>query len=144
MTASRSRFGLVSQDEIIYAIGGRWDWENRHNSVESFHSPSNLTLEDDMTLNHTRLGHCSLGFNNSLFVVAGFVNGNGSKSLMKFDLGPDFPRELVSLADLEVPRYYPAYSVVQLQGQDGVFVSGGERMNDVDGITIQNSVELKF
>ena len=95
-----------------------------------------------MTLDHTRLGHCSLGFNNSLFVVAGFVNGYGSRSVMKFDLGPYSPREWVSLADLEVPRYYPACSVGQFQGQNGIFVSGGEHMNDIGAVTMENSVEF--
>ena len=80
-----------------------------------------------MTLGHTRLGHCSLGFNNSLFVVAGFVNGYGSKSVMEFNLGAGSLGEWVSLADLALPRYYPACGNGHYQGQKGMYVSGGNR-----------------
>ena len=45
MATTRSEFGMVTQGEKIYAIGGRKDWDNKHSSVESFHPSSNWTLE---------------------------------------------------------------------------------------------------
>ena len=140
MTTTRSEFGMVTQGEKIYAIGGRKDWDNKHSSVESFHPSSNWTLEEDMTLGHTRVGHCSLSTSESLIVIAGFVNGYGSKSVMEFNLGKGSLGEWVSLADLDVPRYYPACGNGHYQGQEGIYVSGGEHFKTY--ITPEKSVEF--
>ena len=142
LTTTRGEFGMAVVGEKIYVTGGRKDWDNKHTSVESFHPSTGWILEGEMTMSKTRVGHCSVAINNSLFVIAGFVGGYGSTSVMKFDLGQNSSREWATMAGLEVPRFYPACSVGQYQGQTGIFVSGGQNMDDNGYTTTEKSVEF--
>ena len=95
-----------------------------------------------MRMPGTRMAHCTVTVDDSVFVIGGFVNGNGSPSIIKFDLGQNSTREWLSLTAMAVSRYYPACSVGQHEGQTGIFVSGGANMDDNGYYTVEKSVEF--
>ena len=146
MTTTRSEFGMVAVGEKLYATGGRQNGESgnegKHTSVESFHPATGWNIEEDMRMPGTRLAHCTVAIEDSVFVIGGFVNGYGSLSIMKFDLGQNSTREWISLTAMAVSRYYPACSVGQHDGHTGIFVSGGANMDGKGSYTVEKSVEF--
>ena len=136
MEFPRHSFGLTAVNGRLFASGGQGEL-GFHASVESFTHHGGWHVEDQMQLSQYRVYHCSVALWSRLVVIGGSVGHSpaSSSSVEAFDTTSllDDKRNATAgtwkkLASMLEPRRAHTCHTGELEGQSGVFVTGG--LND--------------
>lgn len=127
MVFKRARFGMSVIGDNIYVSGGFN--ADADQTVEMLKDGEGWEEVENMHLDETRYGHCSVSLNDEVLVliggfVGGFVADTPSTSVISYNVKEDSGKWEV-LSAMQEGRYTPACTTGWFEEQFGIFVTGG-------------------
>jgi len=142
LVMERARFGMTVIGDQMYIVGGYGDGVSGNNpeaehTVEVYTSGEGWKLAENMRLDQSSTGGCSVVINDEILVLIGGIrDGEYLSSVMSYNVKED-SGTWVALSDLQEPRYQPACITGYFDDQFGIFVTSGEHYSAESGGSVE-------